>query len=44
MSCSIGEFQMLHYNPMLNNYAYHRMLMCLLGIHEYNELRRQAGT
>ena len=44
ISCSIGEFQMLHYNPILNNYAYLRMLMCLLGKHECNELLLQYRT
>ena len=31
MSCYIGEFRKVHYQPMLNKYKYHRMLFCLLG-------------
>ena len=42
ISCSIGEFHMLHYQPILNKYSYHGMLMCLLGKHQCNDLRRQA--
>ena len=41
MSCSIGEFHKLHYQPMLNNYVYHRMLLLLLGKHEWKNLRRE---
>ena len=29
--CSIVEFEMVNYQPMLNKYAYHRMLIYLLG-------------
>ena len=42
MSCSIGEFHMVHYQKMLKKYAYHRMLTCLPGKHECKELRRHA--
>ena len=31
MSCYIGEFYKVHYQPMLKKYAYHRILLCLLG-------------
>ena len=34
MLCYIGEFHMVHYQPILNKYAYHRILLCLLGKHE----------
>ena len=34
ISCSIGEFHKVHYQKMLKNYEYHRMLLCLLGKHE----------
>ena len=42
MSCSIGESHNLHYQPMLKKYAYHRMLLCLLGRNKSNNLRREA--
>ena len=41
VSCSIGEFHMAHYQPMLKKYAYHRILLCLLGKHGWNNLRRE---
>ena len=36
----IGEFNMLYYQPMLNKYAYHRMLLCLLEkkLQEFNKI------
>ena len=34
MSCFIGEFYKVHYQPMLNKYSYSIMLLCLLGKHE----------
>ena len=34
ISCSIGKFHKVNYQPMLKNYKYHRMLLCLLGKHE----------
>ena len=42
MSCSIGEFNMIHYQPMLKKYAYYRMLMCLLVRHECKQSIIQA--
>ena len=39
MSLSIGEFYMVHYQTMLNKYVYHRMLLWLLGKHEWNNIR-----
>ena len=40
MSCSIGEFYMVNYHPMLKNSAYHRILLFLLRKHECKKLRR----
>ena len=34
MSCSIGEFHKVNYQPILKMYVYHRMLLYLLGKHE----------
>ena len=31
MSCYIGEFHKVHYQPILKNYTYHRIILCLLG-------------
>ena len=42
MSFSIGEFHMVHYQPMLKKYAYHRMLLGLLCNNECKRLRREA--
>ena len=42
MSCSIGEFYIVHYQKMLENYVYHRILMCFLVKHECKELQRQS--
>ena len=39
ISCSVGKFHRLHYHPMLKKYAYHRMLLCLLGKRECKNLR-----
>ena len=41
MSCYIGEFHTVHYQQMLKSYAHHRILLCLLGKHEFIKLRRQ---
>ena len=41
ISCSIGEFRKVYYQQMLSKYAYHRMLLCLLGKHEYKNLRNE---
>ena len=41
IACYIGIFHMVNYNPMLEKYAYHRMILCLLGEHECNDLRRE---
>ena len=41
MSCYIGEFHMVNYSQMLENYSYHGMLLCLLGKHEWNILIRE---
>ena len=41
ISCSIGEFNKLHYQPILKKFAYHRMLLCLLGKHECKNIRRE---
>ena len=30
----IGEFNKINYQPMLNKYEYHRILLCLPGRHE----------
>ena len=38
ISCYIGEFQRVHYQLMLMNYAYNRMLFCLLVKHEWKIL------
>ena len=32
---------MVHYHPMLNKYAYDRMLIFLPGKYEFKKLRRQ---
>ena len=37
--CSIGEFHMVHYQPILEKYAYHRMLIRLIEKHECKELQ-----
>ena len=42
ISCFIGEFHTVHYYPMLKKYAYPRILLCFLGKHECNNLRREA--
>ena len=34
MLCSIGEFYMVHYQPMLNKYSYHIILLRLLRKHK----------
>ena len=31
ISCYIGKFNMVNYQPMLKKYVYHSMLLCLLG-------------
>ena len=31
MSFSIGQFHMVHYQPVLKKYVYHKMLLCLIG-------------
>ena len=36
----IDEFHKVHSQPILKNYAYHRMLLCVLGKHESKNLRR----
>ena len=41
MSCYIGEFHMVHYKKVLNNFAYHRIILCLVGKHECKHLIRQ---
>ena len=41
ISCSIGELHKVYYQLMLKNYAYHRMLLCLLGKHEWQNIRRE---
>ena len=38
MLCSIGEFHKVDYQRVLNKYAYHRMLLCLLGKNECKNL------
>ena len=38
MSFYIGRFNKVHYQPMLKKYAYHRMLLCLLGKYECTNL------
>ena len=42
MSCSIGELKMIHYQPILNKYAYHRMLLCLIGKYGWKNIRNEA--
>ena len=37
----MGEFHQVHYQPMLYNYEYHRVLLCLLGKHECKKLRNE---
>ena len=39
MLCYIGEFHKVHYQPILKKYAYHRILLCLLGKHECKNIR-----
>ena len=39
MPCSIGEFHKVYYQPILMKYAYHRMLLCLIGKHGCKNLR-----
>ena len=34
------EFHMVHYQTMLNKYAYHRILLCLLEKHKCKRLIR----
>ena len=41
LSCSIEEFHNVHYQQMLNTYAYHRMLSCLICKHECKNLRSE---
>ena len=41
MACSIGEIHKLHHQPRLKKYAYHKILLCLLGKYECKNLRRQ---
>ena len=38
ISCCIGEFHKVHSRPMLKKYAYHRLLLCLIGKHELKTL------
>ena len=38
MSCSIGKVHMIHYQPILKKYAYHRMLIYSLGKQECKKL------
>ena len=40
ISFSIGRFHRLYYQPMLKKYAYHKMVLCLLGKHECKNIRR----
>ena len=39
---SIGEFHKVHWQPILKNYEYHRMLYFLLGKHEFKNVRKKA--
>ena len=41
MSCSIGEFHKVQYQPMLNKFAYHNMLLCLLEKQECKNIRNE---
>ena len=34
ISCSIGKFHNVHYQQMLKNYSYHRILLCLIDKNE----------
>ena len=42
MSFSIGVFHKVHYKEMLKKYAYHRILLCLLGKHEWKSIINEA--
>ena len=35
------SFTKVQYQPMLNTYEYHRMLLCLPGKNEYKNTRRE---
>ena len=37
----VGEFNKVHYQPMLKMYAYHMMILCLLGRNECKNIRRE---
>ena len=41
MSCYIVDFHKVHYKQMLKKYAYHRMLLWLLGKNECKNIRRE---
>ena len=41
ISCSIGDFHKVHYQPMLKKYQNHRMLLSLLGKHDFKNIRRE---
>ena len=40
LSYYIGEFNKVHYQPILKDYSYHRLLFWLLGKHECQNIRR----
>ena len=42
ISLSVGEFHKVCYQTMLLKYAYHRILLCLLGKHDCKNHRREA--
>ena len=41
MSCSIGEFNRVNYQSMLNKYAYHSMLLCLICKQEWKKIKTE---
>ena len=42
MSCYNGKFHKLYYQPIVKNYAYHMMLLFLIGKNECKNIRREA--
>ena len=40
-SFSIGEFHQVYYQPILKNYSYHKILLCLLVKHKCKNLIRK---
>ena len=43
ITCIIGEFSEGKFSNNVEKYAYHRMLLCLLGKHECKNLRNEVS-